>query len=69
MDPKGTSQTCASCGASVPKPLSERLHVCPSCGRAAQVILQQAWSGPTGALTSGTPSAPCPYEADGFSRQ
>ncbi|MGC8877495.1 RNA-guided endonuclease InsQ/TnpB family protein [Thermus sp.] len=75
VDPKGTSQTCASCGASVPKPLSERLHVCPSCGHtahrdvnAAQVILHRARSGPAGAL-AGAPPALCPQEAGGFSRQ
>jgi len=76
VDPKGTSQTCALCGASVPKPLSERLHACPSCGHtvhrdvnAAQVILWRARSGPTGVPVGGRSPAPCPYEAGGFSRQ
>ncbi len=31
VDPRGTSQTCL-CGASVPKTLEERWHLCPSCG-------------------------------------
>lgn len=45
VDPKGTSQTCPECGATVQKPLSEREHICPDCGyrthrdhAAAQVI-------------------------------
>jgi len=44
----GTSQTCV-CGASVPKQLSDRMHVCPQCGisitrdhMSAKVILQRA---------------------------
>jgi putative transposase len=32
VNPKGTSQHCAVCGAYVPKNLSERLHCCPCCG-------------------------------------
>ncbi len=31
VNPAGTSQTCI-CGFSVPKKLSERIHICPSCG-------------------------------------
>jgi len=31
VNPAGTSQTCI-CGFSVPKDLSERIHICPSCG-------------------------------------
>ena len=31
VNPKGTSQTCI-CGFSVPKDLSVRIHICPSCG-------------------------------------
>ncbi|NEO96246.1 MAG: transposase [Moorea sp. SIO3G5] len=45
VDPKGTSQTCPECGATVQKPLKERQHLCPECGyrthrdhAAAQVI-------------------------------
>ncbi|MGC8817691.1 MAG: zinc ribbon domain-containing protein [Candidatus Hadarchaeum sp.] len=66
MDPKGTSQTCASCGASVPKPLSERLHVCPSCGHrahrdvnAVQVVLHRARSGLCGGA-GGAPASAVP---------
>lgn len=32
IDPRGTSQVCSKCGATVPKKLSERTHVCPECG-------------------------------------
>lgn len=46
VNPRGTSQTC-TCGASVPKKLSDRLHSCPECGLvasrdivSAMVILQ-----------------------------
>jgi len=46
VDPRGTSQTC-TCGQRVPKTLSERWHLCPSCGLSqsrdhvsAQVILR-----------------------------
>lgn len=31
VDPSGTSQRCASCGAIVKKTLGERQHACPSC--------------------------------------
>jgi len=48
VDPRGTSQTC-TCGAHVPKTLSDRWHQCPRCGLSAprdvvsaQVILQRA---------------------------
>jgi putative transposase len=52
VDPRGTSQTCPSCGVVEPKKLSERVHSCP-CGftadrdvAAAQVILFRAVHGP-----------------------
>jgi putative transposase len=32
VPPGGSSQTCSSCGTRVPKPLSERVHRCTSCG-------------------------------------
>lgn len=32
VDPKGTSQDCSRCGATVRKSLSDRVHVCPTCG-------------------------------------
>ena len=48
VDPRGTSQTC-TCGAHVPKTLSDRWHQCPTCALSAprdvvsaQVILQRA---------------------------
>jgi putative transposase len=31
VDPRGTSQTCSSCGLIVKKALSERVHSCPHC--------------------------------------
>lgn len=34
VDPRGTSQHC-TCGAHVPKPLSQRWHQCPECGLSA----------------------------------
>ena len=30
--PRGTTQDCSGCGATVPKDLSVRVHTCPSCG-------------------------------------
>ncbi len=46
VNPKGTSQTCPECQATVAKPLSERDHICPDCGyrthrdhAAAQIVL------------------------------
>ena len=35
VDPRGTSQTCL-CGASVPKTLAERWHLCDTCGLSAR---------------------------------
>jgi putative transposase len=32
VNPNGTSQTCPHCGATVRKPLGERVHHCPDCG-------------------------------------
>lgn len=32
VNPRGTSQTCPECRATVTKPLSEREHICPECG-------------------------------------
>jgi putative transposase len=32
VDPRGTSQICSRCHNDVPKPLSERWHICPHCG-------------------------------------
>jgi putative transposase len=32
VNPAYTSQDCSRCGQRVPKPLSERVHVCPCCG-------------------------------------
>ncbi len=32
VPPGGSSQTCSGCGARVPKPLSERVHRCATCG-------------------------------------
>lgn len=32
VDARYTSQDCSRCGKRVPKPLSERVHSCPSCG-------------------------------------
>jgi putative transposase len=32
VNPAYTSQDCSGCGQRVPKPLSERVHVCPCCG-------------------------------------
>lgn len=54
VDPRGTSQHC-TCGAHVPKTLSQRWHQCPECGLsadrdhvAAQLILQRARTAPSG---------------------
>jgi putative transposase len=32
VNPRGTSQECAACGATVPKQLWDRVHNCPHCG-------------------------------------
>lgn len=32
VNPRGTSQTCPDCQATLRKPLSEREHICPDCG-------------------------------------
>ena len=55
VDPYNTSQACSTCGALVPKPLSQRTHICP-CGtvldrdhNAALNILKLAQVGPSGA--------------------
>ena len=32
VNPRGTSQECAACGAAVPKQLWDRVHNCPHCG-------------------------------------
>ena len=32
VNPRGTTQECSRCGQVVPKDLSVRIHVCPSCG-------------------------------------
>ena len=36
VNPAGTSQMCSRCGATVPKDLSVRWHVCPACGLSLQ---------------------------------
>ncbi len=36
VNPAGTSQHCSSCGAKVPKALSERRHECAACGLSLQ---------------------------------
>lgn len=59
VDPRGTSQTCPSCGAVKAKKLSERVHAC-DCGftadrdvAAAKTILHRAVHGPAGANVGG----------------
>jgi putative transposase len=32
VDPRGTSQRCSQCGATVPKTIEVRIHHCPHCG-------------------------------------
>lgn len=32
VNPRNTSQICSNCGQNVPKKLTERIHLCPSCG-------------------------------------
>ena len=57
VDPRNTSQTCSSCGATVKKALSVRKHSCPSCGlildrdlNAARNILHRARTEPSDQL-------------------
>jgi putative transposase len=59
VNPAGTSQVCAACGADVPKKLSEREHHCLHCGyrthrdhNAAQNILRRALATPSQQLLS-----------------
>jgi putative transposase len=64
VPPGGSSRACSGCGTSVPKPLSERTHCCPTCGlvvdrdvNAARNILRlgmsrQASTWPTGACVA-----------------
>jgi putative transposase len=64
VPPGGSSQSCSACDLSVPKPLSERTHRCPSCGlvldrdvNAARYILRlglsrQATTWPIGACVA-----------------
>ena len=56
VNPRNTSQLCSGCGVLVPKKLSVRNHVCPSCGltldrdeNAARNIVQLGRAGPEGA--------------------
>jgi putative transposase len=42
VPPRSTSQMCSSCGAIVPKLLSERMHNCPHCGLAIDRDLNAA---------------------------
>ena len=60
VNPRNTSQMCSSCGSIVPKGLSVREHVCPTCGliidrdtNAACNILELARTGPSGHKVSG----------------
>jgi putative transposase len=56
VDPRGTSQRCSQCGATVPKGLWDRWHQCDSCGlslhrdeNSAKEVLRLgllAWTGP-----------------------
>jgi putative transposase len=63
VDPRGTSQECSGCGAIVSKTLSERMHVCDTCGlvlqrdvNAARNILRRALAEPgTGSLSVSLP--------------
>ena len=58
VDPRGTSQRCSRCGATVPKTLWDRWHECSHCGlsvhrdeNSAKEILRLgllAWTGPVG---------------------
>lgn len=40
VNPAGTTQACSACGTKVPKRLSDRRHVCPSCG----LVLDRDWN-------------------------
>ena len=54
VEPRGTTQECSQCGTVVPKDISVRVHLCPSCGltidrdlNAARNVLQRALKGAT----------------------
>jgi len=44
VDPKDTTQECASCGVKTEKPLWVREHSCPSCGFEADRDANAAWN-------------------------
>ncbi|MDD2859673.1 MAG: transposase [Acidiphilium sp.] len=65
VDPRGTSQECAGCGALVPKTLRDRVHRCDNCGivldrdhNAALNVLNRAGWGPGGANPGGKAGNP-----------
>jgi len=60
VNPKDTTKECSNCGTKTEKALSERTHICPSCGlsvdrdiNAARVILKRATVGMMGSNASG----------------
>jgi putative transposase len=74
VNPNGTSQYCAMCGAHVPKGLSERQHRCPYCGFVTHRDINSAISILKLGLEqarrdAGFMPALCLQEAVGFSRR
>lgn len=49
--PNETSQRCSSCGENVPKKLSTRIHICPSCG----IVLDRDYNAALNIMRRGTP--------------
>ena len=74
VDPNGTSQYCAVCGAHVPKDLSDRQHRCPHCGFVAHrdinsaILILKLGLG-RARRGAGFIPASCLQEAVGFSRR
>ncbi len=65
VNPRGTTQLCSGCGATVPKALSVRIHDCPHCGLRIDRDLNAALNILARGLTSLRPG---PIEAPAFRR-
>ncbi|MFM2415636.1 MAG: hypothetical protein RL385_359 [Pseudomonadota bacterium] len=65
VDPRGTSQECSGCGATVRKSLAVRIHACPECGlvmdrdqNAAINIGKRLGHSRRGGVSNGRPNEP-----------
>jgi IS605 OrfB family transposase len=64
INPRFTTQTCSNCGELVPKSLSVRTHICPSCGYVADrdenaaINMLRAGAPPSGTVADRSPDEP-----------